>query len=125
LAGLAAISFSLVVGIAACVADEAKPVVLIIDYGDGVQKHFTKLVWRNEMTVLDAMLAAQAHPRGVRFEHQGSAATALLTRIDDVKNEGRGRNWLFRVNGKLADRSFGIVPLQPGDTILWRFEEYR
>ena len=53
------------------------------------------------------------------------SATALLTKIDDLKNEGRGRNWLYRVNDKLADRSFGVFELKKRDTILWKFAQYR
>jgi hypothetical protein len=49
-----------------------------------------------------------------------------LTRIDDLANETarEGKNWLYRVNGKLADKSAGAYVLSPGDVILWRFEVY-
>ncbi len=118
---------------AACLPAEAagaqepsrKYVSLVIDYGDGVEKHFTQLTWREQLTVLDAMTAAAQHRRGIKFQHRGAGATAFLISIDDLKNEGTKRNWIFRVNGKLADRSFGITTLKPGDTILWKFGEYR
>ncbi|MCO6456897.1 MAG: DUF4430 domain-containing protein [Pirellulaceae bacterium] len=103
----------------------AKVVELTIDYGDGVQKRFTQIQRRDEWTVLDLLQAAERHPRGIKLTYRGKGATALLTQIDDRKNEGSGRNWLFYVNGKLADRSFAIVPLADGDQVLWRFEEYR
>jgi hypothetical protein len=104
----------------------ASPVVQVtIDYADGVQKHFSHLGWKRGMTVLDAMLAADQHPRGIAIVHRGKGATALLTRIDDVENEGAGRNWVYRVNGKLADRSMGVYELQSGDTVLWKFEKYQ
>ena len=110
-------------------ADDAQPtrklVRLVVDYGDGVQKHFTELAWRDEMTVLDAMTAAGKHPRGIQFKYRGRGATAFLTEIDDLENEGRGRNWIFSVNEKMAERSFAVVSLKPGDTILWKFGEYR
>ena len=106
-------------------ASAEKPVKLIVDYGDGVQKHFTALAWKKDMTVLDAMQMAAEHPRGITFEYRGRGSTALLVRIDNVKNEGAGRNWIYRVNGKLADRSMGVWRLQPGDTILWSFAEYQ
>ena len=44
-------------------AKATEHVRLIIDYGDGVQKHYTELPWRPEMTVLDALRLAQEHPR--------------------------------------------------------------
>jgi hypothetical protein len=104
----------------------APPAVrLIVDYGDGVQKHFTQLVWSEKMTVQDAVRAAEQHPRGIKTQQRGRGSTAFLTQIDDLKNEGRGRNWVYSVNDKLADRSFAIFALQAGDTVLWRFGEYR
>ncbi len=106
-------------------AEPAATVRMVIDYGDGVEKHFTALAWQAEMTVLDALQAAKRHPRGIVFEHRGSGATTLLTKIDDVENEGRGRNWLFRVNDELGDRSCGIFVLKQGDAVLWKFDKSR
>ena len=104
---------------------EKKAVTLIVDYGDGVEKRFTALSAAKDATVLDILNAAQKHARGIRFEFKGSGETGLLTKIDDLKNEGAGRNWIFRVNDKLGDRSFAIYPVQPGDVVLWKFGEYR
>ena len=106
-------------------AKEPNRVTLVIDYGDGVQKHFTAIAWKEGLTVLEVMRTAQAHPRGIRCEFQGSGATTLLTKIDDLSNEGRGRNWLYRVNGKLADTGVGVRQLAARDSVLWKFEEYR
>ncbi len=100
-------------------------VQLIIDYGDGVQKHFTALEWKDGMTVLDALEAAQKHPRGIKFVYRGKGETAFLTQIDELENEGRGRNWVYRVNGELAKKSFAILTVKAADTILWTFGEYR
>jgi hypothetical protein len=100
-------------------------VQLVIDYGDGVQKHFTRLPWRDGITVLDVMLAAAQHPRGIRVQHRGKGATVLVTQIDDVHNEGgtgTGRNWIYRVNDQVGERSAGIRAVEPGDKILWSFE---
>ncbi|MCU0959309.1 MAG: DUF4430 domain-containing protein [Pirellulaceae bacterium] len=108
--------------------DPAPPdatVQLVVDYGDGVEKHFTALPFREGVTVLDVLESAQRHPRGIKFVHRGKAATAFLTRIDDLENEGRGRNWVYRVNGELADCSFATFVLKAGDTVLWKFGAYR
>lgn len=102
-----------------------KTVRLTIDYGDGVQKLFTDLEWKEKMTVLDLMKQGQEHPRGIRFEMQGSGETGLLLKIDDLKNEGVGRNWLYQVNDKLGDRSFAIYSLAAGDVVLWKFGKYK
>ena len=98
---------------------------LVIDYGDGSQKHFTELPWKDGLTVLEATKIAEKHPRGIKAKVRSSGSTAFLTQIDDVTNEGGGgRNWVFRVNDKLGDRSCGIYKLKEGDTILWRFQKY-
>ena len=103
----------------------ASSVSVVIDYNDGVQKHFSRVSWRSGMTVLDAMQAIAKHPRGIRFSHRGTGARALLVRIDDLENQPNGRNWLYRVNGKLADRSFGIRKIEKGDTVLWKHEKFQ
>ena len=115
----------LVVGPRLVAADKTELVKLVINYNDGVEKHFTAIDWKPEMTVLDVMLAAKKHPRGIDFEYKGKGQTALLTKIDDVANEGRGHNWLYRVNGKPGDRSMGVFVLKPGDTVLWKFDKYQ
>jgi hypothetical protein len=107
-------------------ADERpKTVKLVIDYGDGVEKHFTALAWQEDVTVLDVLAAAQKHAHGIRYEFKGRGATTLVTKIDDVENEGNGRNWLYQVNGKWADKSCGTFELQAGDAVLWKFDTYR
>ena len=98
---------------------------LVIDYGDGVEKHFTRLRWREGLRVVDLMEEASRHPRGIQLEMRGRRATSFLVSIDGIKNEGlRGRNWTYRRNGKLGDRGIGTQPVTRGDTILWRFETY-
>ena len=113
-------------GAAPAPESQKETVTLIVDYGDGVQKHFTNLSWRRGMTVLDAMRAAEKHGRGVKIKYQGSGSTALLTKIDDLANRGgRGANWIYRVGGKLANRSIGIYKLQAGDTIVWKYSKFQ
>jgi hypothetical protein len=102
-------------------------VQLVIDYGDGVETHFTGLPWRDGMTVLDAMTAASKHSHGITFKQRGSGGGALITQIGDVANEGGGRenkNWLFYVNDKQATASAGKTELGAGDVALWRFQVY-
>src|SRR5262245_6666495 len=84
----------------------AHTVRLIIYYGEGCQKHFTAIEWKKEMTVLDALNDAKASPHGITFQNRGSGATAFLTKIDDLANEGGGgkRNWIYWVNTTLGDK---------------------
>lgn len=106
--------------------EPAAPVVrLTIDYGDGVEKHFTRIPWREGMTVLDTLVEAKKHARGIQFEHRGSGETAFVSQIDDLKNEGNGRNWLYRVNDKPGTTSSGIYKLSRDDRVLWKFSASR
>jgi plasmid replication initiation protein len=103
-------------------------VSLVVDYGDGVQKHFTQLEWRDGATVFDMMQAAMQHPRGIRVKYRGKGATLLVTQIDDQSNEagkGADRNWIYRINGQIGERSAGICTVKRGDTVLWSFEAYQ
>jgi Domain of unknown function (DUF4430) len=97
---------------------------LVVDYGDGVIKTITGLPWAKGSTVLDVMNAAKDRPHGITFSYTGSGASAFLTRIDDVANEGGGgakKNWQLWVNTSYAERSFGVYEVQPLDVVFWRF----
>ncbi len=114
---------------ATLVADDRalEPVRMVIDYGDGVEKHFTALKWSAGMTVLDAVRAAGRHPRGIEVEDRGRGETAFLMEIDGLRNQGGGaesQNWTFGVNDEPATRSFGIVALEPGDVVRWTYGKY-
>lgn len=106
----------------------ATTVRLVVDYGDGVQKVFVALPWKSGMMVLDAMNAGKAHARGITFESTSTGERALLTKIDDLANEGSGetkKNWQFLVNGKMAERGMGAVTLKAGDRVRWVFDLYK
>jgi hypothetical protein len=108
-------------------ASSTKTVELVIDYGDGVQKRFTDIGWKESMTVLDALRAAQQHSHGISFAAHGSGETAIVSKIDDETNQGGAtgaKNWIFRINGHLGDESCGIAEVRPGDTVLWKFGAY-
>jgi hypothetical protein len=103
---------------------QSATVRLVVDYGDGVIKTFTGLPWAKGSTVLDMMNAAKNRPHGISFSYTGSGASAFLTRIDDVANEGGGgskKNWQLWVNTSYADKSFGVYEVQPLDVVFWRF----
>jgi len=105
----------------------AKSVRLVIDYGDGVEKHFTRIAWKPGMTVLDALEQAAQAKHGIEIKYRGRGETAFLMKIDDLRNESGGRdsrNWFYSVNGKLAMKSFGIYEPDRGDEILWKFGPY-
>ena len=108
---------------ASAVAQDASPTVrLTIDYGDGVQKTFAALPWKDKLTVFNALKAAEEHPRGIRVSSTGSGETTFITAIDGQENEGAGqRNWRYTVNDQPARYSAGVMELKSGDSVLWRF----
>ena len=123
----AAILLAAMLLVAAAAGDHAHAqsatVRLVVDYGDGVIKTFTDMPWAKGNTVLDVMNAAKDRPHGISFSYTGSGASALLTRIDDVANEGGAaakKNWQLWVNTSYADRSFGVYEVQPLDVVFWR-----
>ena len=99
-------------------ADIRDKVWLDIDFGGGRKKSFHAIAWRDGMTVADLV----ARTPGLAVKQRGTGASAFLTTIDNVSNEGaEGRNWIYSVNGQSADRSFEVYPLKPGDRVLWTF----
>ncbi len=95
---------------------------LTIDFGDQSQLKFSAISWREGMTVLEAMRQLEKHPRAVKFRFRGQQQTAFLEELGGLANQGGdGRNWMFKVSGKVATQSFAVTTLQPGDDILWEF----
>ena len=78
---LACLALAAVIPTSFSPADEPnnRTVRLVVDFGDGFEKHFTQLRWQDKMTVFDAMQLARQHRRGIRFEYRGKGATLLLT----------------------------------------------
>ena len=123
-------------GLAAAADSAAKPAVakaaaqavqLIVDFGDGVEVHYTRLPWKEGMTALDALAAATKPRHAIRFEKVGSGVNTKVTSIDELANEGGGRtrkNWMFYVNRKKSDVGSGAAQLGAGDVVLWRFERF-
>ena len=73
------------------------------------------------MTVAD-LLDHAARRGAIRFSYQGSGPMTMLTRLDDHANEGAaGRNWIYSINARPADRSYAVQELQAGDRVLWSF----
>ena len=61
----------------------------------------------------------------LEFESTGQQETAFVASIGGVKNEGAaGRNWLFEVNGKLANQGSGSFLVKKDDLIRWRMGDY-
>jgi hypothetical protein len=98
----------------------SQTVALSLDFGDGQERRYEPIAWREGMTVRD--LTRETRREGLKLEVRGTGAAAFLESLDGVANEGAaGRNWTYSVNGKPGDRSFAIYEMQPGDHVLWKF----
>jgi hypothetical protein len=101
---------------------KGKSVTLEIDFGGERIRRFPAIGWFPKMTVEQLMLAASQVPDGIRITSRGTGELTLLTGVDGVENASAGgRFWLYKVNDQLADRSFAVYELQPGDRVLWTF----
>ena len=120
--------FLLIVGATASsqAADPVENTVsLTIDFDDGSQLRFTRLAWHDEMTALGSLAAAAKHARGVEYKVRGTGSIAFVTEIDSLANEGgSGRNWMFKVNGKVSKVGAGSQEIKPGDQVEWLFVRY-
>jgi hypothetical protein len=105
---------------------------LTVDYNDGVEKRFV-LPFTANMTVFDAMTAAQSNPHGLtfacdpKFPCSGPPANRFLASIDDVKNQGAGataKNWQFWVNKVYSDQGFGVCKIGADDKVFWKFDTW-
>jgi hypothetical protein len=96
-------------------------VLLAIDFPNGRQE-FEPIPWHEGMTAADQLRSAP----GIKVTQTGSDASALLTAINDIANEGAiGSNWTYQVNDEHADRSFEVYELKPNDRVLWTFGKRR
>ena len=98
---------------------------LVIQFDNDFEKHYSKIRYTKEMTVLNAMQQMLKHPQATPFKVRGKGASAFLFEIDSVTNQGNGKNWIYYVNGKRATVGIGARILKPRDHILWKYETYR
>lgn len=104
----------------------AQPVTLVIEL-DARARTFADIPWTSGMTVKDVMEQAEDDAGKLSFDYAGRGETAILSAIDGVENQGAGRaakNWLYWVGDTFATRSFAIAPVEPGQTVTWRFAPY-
>jgi len=96
-------------------------VVVQVDFGSEKRSKSIDVVCSPESTVLMSLERAQ-NMKKIKLEMTGSGETAFVKAIDGVKNEGgEGKNWTYRVNDQLGDKSAGVFTVKPGDKIAWTF----
>jgi hypothetical protein len=88
------------------------------------QRHEFQTDYEPGMTVFSAMQAARQNDQ-LKFQSKGSGETAFITSIDGVSNLGAANdNWIYRVNGKVIQKSSGVCEIAPYDEIEWRLGQY-
>ena len=96
-------------------------VTLAIDFGGDKRSKSIDVVCSPESTVLLSLERAQ-NMNKLKVDVRGTGETAFLNSIDGVGNEGAsGKNWVYRVNDELGDKSAGVYPVKPGDAISWTY----
>ena len=98
---------------------------LVIRFDNNFEKHYSKIRYTKEMTVLNAMQQMRKHPQATPFKVRGKGTSTFLFEIDSIANQGNGKNWIYYVNGERATVGIGAKILKPHDHILWKFEPYR
>lgn len=94
-------------------------VALEINFGESKSSKSIDVVCSPDSTVLLSLERAQQMNK-LKFESKGSGERTFVESIDGVGNEGAGgKNWIYRVNDKLGDKSAGVFEVAPGDKISW------
>jgi hypothetical protein len=97
-----------------------------IDDGNGVEKTFNSIEWRQGLTAWEATLEAVKKAPQLQVKHSGSGSSVFVTEIGGVANQGGGakmKNWQYSVNDEYADVGPGAKVLKAGDRVVWRFAE--
>lgn len=101
---------------------EGETAILTIDFGNGSRREF-RLPWSEGMTVGDLLTRAGSARPGVAFTQKGEGKMAFLTSLEGVANEqgASGRYWLYSIDGRHAEVSFAVQPVEAGAAVLWEF----
>jgi len=96
-------------------------VTLEVDFGGDKRSKSIDVVCSPDSTVLQSLERAREMKK-LKFDSRGVGETVFISAIDGMKNEGSGgKNWIYKVNGELGDKSAGIYEVNPGDRVTWSF----
>jgi hypothetical protein len=103
----------------------ADPIVLKITMDDETAE-FEMTAFDGDLSIADIMKKIAETEKEFRYKSRGRGDTFFVTEINGRKNEGaRGRNWIFKVNGKLGNKSAGSFKIKAGDKVEWNFQKYQ
>ncbi|HJV45165.1 MAG TPA: DUF4430 domain-containing protein [Bacillota bacterium] len=101
-------------------SDQTLSVSIIGDKEHGVILSAQSIQIQQGDTVLD-VLSRVTKNKKIQMEYSGLKATAYIRGIDNLYelDEGPKSGWMFKVNGKISDRSAGTYGVKAGDSIEW------
>ncbi len=89
-------------------------------------RKFKPVAWKDGQTVFEVLEALRKREEEFEFKYRGKGSTLFVFEIAGVENEGgRGNNWVFLVDEKVADRSAGVMKVEKGAKIVWRYGSYK
>jgi len=104
-------------------AREVDTVNLVIDFGDESEQIKVAIPCSVGATVFTTL--KQAEQQGdLQLDAAGSGETAFVKGINGyVGDAATGRYWFFYVDDQLAKQGCGVVEVDPGRKIEWRYQE--
>jgi hypothetical protein len=112
-------------------------VSLSIDYSNGVQKHFSSISWKEDLTIMGAVEASMKIPPGTTVKFGSDRAGRVLGLVIDEMpgTDTPALDWVVSINAKRfehrlgTETSFGFFPaerpanlLRPGDHVLLKLD---
>lgn len=91
--------------------------ILIIDKGEGEEKVFEEEI-EEGMTVFDFLKET-----GLDIKYEEYDFGVFIKSIDGLKNEKKGKSWLYYVNNEQPQKGSDQKPVFQGDEIKWKYEE--
>lgn len=100
---------------------EIGTVDLVVDFGEEKEPVEVSAVCSEDSTVLSVLERAH-NMKKLDLKFRGKGETAFVESIDGIGNQGAGgKNWIYRVNGKMGDKSAGLFEVDPGDKVSWNY----
>jgi len=104
-------------------AREIGTVDLVVNFEDGREVIEKAIPCSVGSTVFTTLQRADQHG-DLELNAAGSGETAFVKGINGLTgNQETGQYWFFYVNDQMAKQGCGVVEVDPGDLIEWRYQE--
>jgi hypothetical protein len=100
--------------------DIKKNIAYTINFGE--TKIETTTPYEENLTVYNALENITTEKK-ILIEAKKYNFGVMVNKIDNIGGE-KTKGWVFFVNGKLGDKSADTTPLNPGDTIEWKYQSF-